>query len=134
MMVNRHRGEASIAIGGRTYVVWYGWPGIDLLRAEFGDSFDVAITQAMTRADLPVLGKALAIGLRDAWPGVTGDILAAQSPPIAAVCEAITLGIRRSFHGDEEPVEPAPNPPGRLRRALAKISSWRPTGRHSAPA
>lgn len=135
-MVNPIRGEASIEIGGRTYLVWYGWPGVTLLREQIGDDFDVKITTAMATLDMPVLAAALAIGLRESWPGVTGEQLAACSPPIRPVVGTISLALQRTFYGLEEvPAEPDPNPPkGRLRRALAAIMSWKPIVRRASPA
>lgn len=134
-MPNSYRGEASIEIGGRTYLVWYGWPGVALLREEFGEGFDIKITQAMASLDLPVLAKVLAIGLRDSWPGVTAEEIESQSPPITPVTEAISLALRRTFRGNEEVRdEPDASPPRRLRRALARIWFWRATRSQSSPA
>lgn len=123
-MVNPVRGEASIELDGKAYVVWYGWPGVVMLREQIGEDFDIKITTAMTKLDLPVLAAALAIGLRDSWPGVTAEAIAARSPPIRPVCDAIALALARTFHGTGEVPEPEPNPPTRLRRALSRIMWW----------
>jgi hypothetical protein len=126
-MVNGYRGEVAFRIGGQDHVLWFGWPGIALLQQELGADFDVKIGQAISAPDLPVLAKVLAIGLRESWPGVSVHQITLASPPIATVTDAITVAIKRSFHGmGEVPAEPDKNPPnGRLRKALAKILFWK---------
>jgi hypothetical protein len=137
-MANPLRGEVVIELDGKGYLVWYGWAGVTLLREQLGDDFDVKITAAMATLDLPVLAAALAIGLRDAWPGVTAERIAELSPPIRPVVDAISTSLHRTFHGlAEAPAEPDQNPPSRpsrLRRVLAAITSWMPTARRASPA
>lgn len=135
MMPNSYRGEAPIQLGDRTHILWFGWPGIALLKEEIGDNFDVKITQAMATMDLPVIAKVLAIGLRESWPGVTAEDIERLSPPIAPVTAAISLSLRRTFHGNEGVRdEPEAHPPGRLRRALRRMWFWPGTRPLSSPA
>ncbi|MBX6427137.1 MAG: hypothetical protein IRZ09_14575 [Variibacter sp.] len=132
-MINPYRGEAEIEIAGRTYVLWFGWPGIAMLKSQLGDNFDVELARAMAGQDLRVLAKVLAIGLRDSWPGVTPEQIERLSPPIARTIEAVSTALRRTYQGEEAAAEPQRNPP-RLRR-LRKAMSWlRRTKPRSRPA
>lgn len=118
MTVNPYRGEAALVIGGEAHTVFFGWGGIAALRSEFGENFDVAITQAIAAQDLETIAKVLAVGLRQSWPGVTSEAIMDASPPIAKSIEAVMLAWKRTFQGDEEVRdEPAENPRRKRRQA-----------------
>lgn len=127
MTANGYRGEVDIRIGGQLRILRFGWGELSALQAELGeDAFDAKIGAAISALDLPVLAQVLAIGLRESWPGVTPQMITEASPPLAEVTAAITVALKRSFHGmGEVPVSPDQNPPqGRLKRALVRLTSF----------
>ena len=129
MLTNGYNGEASLVVPGRGECrVRYSWDAIARLKTDLGDDWDTAISKAMLAADLDVIAKALAIGLREGWPDVTPDAVKAANPPIALAYSAVRQALNLAFLGTvEAPAAPDQNPPkrGQIARALAAMAFWR---------
>lgn len=125
MQVNPLRGETVVTLNGTPYRLFFGWEGLMLLQQALGRTdIDIAISELVAKLDLPALAKIMAIGLRDAWPGVTAEAILRASPPIAAVLPPVTQALRLTFDGGQE-VPPEANPPRRpIVRALKRTWSW----------
>lgn len=99
-MANQLRGEASLKLEGKSYLVVFGWRELAELVDEFGDKYIPIIIQACTENFNPrVMEKALAIGLR---PKLDIEQIVGLNPSIPSVAkalvEALNLGITGS-HG-----------------------------------
>ena len=127
-IANKYKGDTVLDIGGKKYTLRYDWNAIGMLVTELGKGFEQKIIDAALEMDMPVLAKALAIGLERHHAGeLTDKDIARISPPIVAVFDAVNRAISLAFYGKAEaPADENPTIPERLLR-LAKILS----GRHS---
>lgn len=120
MIINRHRGEVGLEVGGEVRAVRYGWGGVALLQSQLGDDWDQKIAEAAVTTKVEVIAQALAIGLQDAWPEVTPAKLIALSPPLGPAVQAINQALQLTFHGPRGVAQE--NPPKLLARLRAGLS------------
>lgn len=99
-MMNEHRGETAVAIGGRTHVLRFTWDAIAQLRAAFGPEYDERISKALDGRDVEAIAKVVAIG--------TGGELEPReiieaSPPLVATSNAVFRALYLAYYGPDGP-------------------------------
>ena len=103
---NAHKGDVTLKIAGKRNVLRYDWEAIGKLKSELGSEFDREIARAAMEIDLPVIAKALAIGLERHHSGeLTEKKIVKISPAVSPTTEAVNRAISFAFHGTEEPPE-----------------------------
>lgn len=106
MSGNRYQGDVTLKMGGRKYLLRYDWEAIGKLKTELGSNFDEIIAAASMEMDLPVIAKALAIGLERHHQGeVTAEKIISMSPPVVKVTDVLNGAITKAFYGDKLPTE-----------------------------
>ena len=116
---NKYAGDVVLVMTGKKYVLRYDWEAIGKLVTVLGKDFEQEMGRAAVEMDLPVIAKALSIGLLCHQPGELTDLdIMEMSPPLVAVHDAINRAITLAFHGTTEvPVDE--NPP-----RAARVLRW----------
>lgn len=127
MTANAYRGEAELSLGERTWTLRFDWHAMGALRSEFGPEWPSTVAVAIDGMDLPVVAKALEIGLmchhRGEW---TAEAIMDLSPPLGPTTSALNAAIVRAFTGREVPEETTENPlMARLRTLYQQVSALR---------
>jgi hypothetical protein len=112
-------GDVDLLIAGKRHVLRYDWGALAQLKTALGKDYDKAISQAMMDMDTEVLAKALACGLS---PALRPEEIAAASPPLVTVIQAVDLALKYAHFGKEDLGDlVAANPPQRPTMSLTTL-------------
>lgn len=114
---NGHRGEVSLEIRDKTYVLAYDYEALNELRTQFGNGFDSKFLQAASSWNVETVVVYLHIAMRGANrvrktlglepvnPDMMEQELIQLSPPLIPMIEAIGKAMNMLLYGRSEPPE-----------------------------
>lgn len=94
-MPNEKRGEVHLAGVG---VIRFDWDAIANLKAQFGDNFDQAVSDAVQSLDVTAMSEILAAGTT----AMTAAQIRKASPPVMEAGNAILTALNLAFHGERK--------------------------------